>query len=65
MENVLISKKHTDVMDFQCNRFILVRLWVKIFLLQGWIQAEIPVHIYTIILCLFHACNLGHFQLPF
>ena len=30
---------------FSCNRNILVRLWVKIFLSQGWEQAEIAVHI--------------------
>ena len=37
---------------FNRNRNILVWLWVQMFLLQGWVQAE--VHIYTII----HNCNI-------
>ena len=29
---------------FNCNRYILMRLWVKLVVPQGWVQTEIAVH---------------------
>ena len=29
---------------FNCNKCILMRLWVKILVSQGWVQSEITVH---------------------
>ena len=29
---------------FNCYGYILVGLWVKVFISQGWVQAEITVH---------------------
>ena len=29
---------------FSCNKFILMRLWVKVFVSQEWVQAEITVN---------------------
>ena len=40
-----ISKKlHSEIIDFQLQQFILVRLWVKVFVSQEWVQAEITVN---------------------
>ena len=45
MENFLISKKlHSDVMDSQLQYMCSWRLWVKVFISQGWLQAEIIEH---------------------
>ena len=45
MENFLISKKlHSDVMDSQLQYMYSWRLWVKVFISQGWVQAEITEH---------------------
>ena len=30
-------------MFFSCNKFVLVRLWVKVFLSKGWVEEEIAV----------------------
>ena len=29
---------------FSCNKFILMRLWVKMFVSQEWVQAEITIN---------------------
>ena len=29
---------------FSCNKFILMRLWVKMFVSQEWVQAEITTN---------------------
>ena len=29
---------------FSCNKCILLKLWVKVFVSQGWVQAEITIH---------------------
>ena len=40
-----ISKKlHLDIMDFKCNKFILMTLWVKVFVSQEWVHAEITLN---------------------
>ena len=47
MENFFISKNFIQISwIFSCNECILVivRLWVKLFVSQGWIQTEIAMH---------------------
>ena len=51
------------ILDFNTN--ILARLWVKVFLSLGWVQAELAVHLCTIIQCLFHTCNFKTFLIAF
>ena len=42
---------------FSCNGWILVRLWVKVFVSQGWVQAEVTVNLILV--------TLGHSRLCF
>ena len=35
---------------FSCNKCILVRLWVKVFVSQGWVQAEITIHYKSVLI---------------
>ena len=45
MENFSISKKTIQIVWISnCNSCILMILWVKVFVSQGWQQAEIVVH---------------------
>ena len=37
-----IIELHSD-MFFSCNKCVLVRLWVKVFVSKGWVQEEIAV----------------------
>ena len=44
MENFLIKKKlHLDVMYFEWQQLYFLRLWGKLFVSKGWVQAEITV----------------------
>ena len=43
MEKFLISKNSTQICNFGCDKSILVRLWVKVFLSQGLVKAKITV----------------------
>ena len=63
MENVLISKTKLNqiLWILNCNTNILTKLWVKLFLSLGWVQAELAVYICTIMQCLFHTCNFRTF----
>ena len=27
-----------------CNKYVLVRLWVNVFVSEGWVQGEITIH---------------------
>ena len=35
---------------FSCIKCILVRLWVKVFVSQGWVQAEITIHYKSVLI---------------
>ena len=48
--------KKTSLWIFSCNKCILVRLWVKLFVSKGWIQTEITVH------TLYFSVNLINFR---
>ena len=48
--------KKTALWIFSCNKCILVRLWVKLFVSKGWIQTEIAVH------TLYFSVNLINFR---
>ena len=41
---VLFFQKNIQIWIFSFDKCILVRLWVNVFISQGWIQAEITVH---------------------
>ena len=45
MKNFLISENFIQILwIFSYNKCILVRLWVKVFVSQGWLQVEITVY---------------------
>ena len=43
-KNVWFQKSFMQILwIFSYNKCILVRLWVKVFVSQGWVQAEVTV----------------------
>ena len=46
MEKILVSKIFIQILlKFSYNKFILVRLWEKVFVSQGWVKAGTAITI--------------------